>query len=55
MQTYWNQFNIEEINSMHGIDEVEDEEDIHEDYEAEEDEGFEHSLYSLGMSWRDFI
>lgn len=52
---YWNQFEREEIESLVGADLVSEEEDnfFNDEEEEEREEGF--SLYSLGMSNRDFM
>lgn len=55
---YWNQWDSTEIMSLHGIEpeEEESQDDCQDDgYEADRHELCSPSMYSLGISWRDFM
>ena len=59
MTAYWSQFSKQEIDSMHGIEpeDYDDETDV--DYDEDETETEQHCcgncMDCLGMSWRDFM
>jgi hypothetical protein len=56
MNQYYSQWNQIELNSMHGIEfEDEDHDDDHDDDQNEDQVDHEISLWSLGMSERDFM
>lgn len=59
MTAYWSQFNKQEIDSMHGIEPEDYDDETNVDYDEDETETEKHCcgncMDCLGMSWRDFM